>query len=370
MGAQWAINVGGGEGLTLLPGGTAILTASGGASTSFTLNGKGEYEAPKGDSNLKLEPREREAGKGISEYVLMDATAGTETKFEQPGGAQSSTPAFSSRVGAEAGQLRRPISDAVDPEGEVWATSSGSDLIEKFSGAGTLLGTYGSQGSQGGEFAGPWGVAIDPRNGDVYVSDQGNNRIEELSPAGAFIRVYGWGVSNGNAEFEICSKECEAGLAGAGNGEFDDVAGVSVDSSGNVWVADYGNNRVQEFNEKGEYLQKFGSTGKEAGEFEGPTDIAFSGGHLYVTDYRNNRVQEFSTAGARIGGFGEAGSESENGKFSGPYGIASDPRNGNLYVVDSGHHRVQEVSPAGAFLTAFGSSGTGEGSSPRRRASR
>ena len=194
----------------------------------------------------------------------------------------------------------------------------------------------------------------------MYVSDQANNRVEELSSTGAFIKMFGWGVGKAaKAELEICTTECKAGTAGTGNGQFSVMAGLAVDASGNVWVADFGNNRVQEFNEKGEYVRKFGTVGKGAEQFEGPLNIAVYGSNLYITDYHNNRVQEFTTGGAHVKVFGEAGSE--NGKFSNPYGIAVDPRNGNVYVVDSANHRVQQFSSAGSFTTKFGSSGTGSG---------
>jgi tripartite motif-containing protein 71 len=360
LGPQWALNVGGDEGLNVSPDGNAVLTAANGESTTFTHNEKGELESPKGDSDLKLAAKEKVSGKGISEYVLTDPTTGTKTIFEQPTAVQNATPTFVNRFGAEAGELEHPVSDAVDSTGNVWVTSYESDLVEKFSPMGVLLATYGSEGTAEGQFIDPWGIAIDPRNGDVYVSDRANNRVEELSSAGAFIKTFGWGVGKaGSAEFEICTKECKAGIADSGNGQFDAAAGLAVDSSGNVWVADYGNDRVQEFNEKGEYLKKFGSAGKGAEQFEGPAGITLSGGNLYITDSSNNRVQEFSTAGVHLGVFGEAGSE--NGKFSDPYGIASDPRTGNLYVVDSGNHRVQEFTSAGVFIAKFGVSGTGEG---------
>jgi len=359
LGPQWAINLGGGEGLSVLTNGNAVLNASGGASTSFARNAKGEYEPPKGDSNLKLEAKEAKAGAGISEYVLTDATAGTKTVFAQPAGSEAKPPTYTGAFGAEAGQLKGPLIDAVDPSGNVWVTNNERDLVEKFSQTGALLATYGSIGSAERQFSGPWGIAVDPRNGNVYVSDQGNNRIQELSSSGAFIKALGWGVGNGKDEFEICTKECKAGLAGSGNGQFGDIAGVSVDSSGNLWVADFGNNRVQEFNEKGEFQRAFGSVGKEAGQLEGPTNIALSGGNLYVTDYRNNRVQEFSTTGTAIRQFGSAGSE--NGQFKNPYDIATDPRTGNLYVVDEGNERVQEFTPSGVFTTKFGISGSGPG---------
>ncbi len=353
LGPEWTINLGGGEGLTARPNGNMILNA-GGSSTTFTRTAKGEFESPSNSSSLKLE------AKGTSEFVLSDSATGTKTKFEQPKETLSVTPTFVDQFGAQAGQLKHPISDAIDAEGNMWTVSNESDLIEKFSPTGTLLATYGSEGTGAGQYTGPWGIAIDPRNGNVYVSDQGNSRVEEFSSSGTFIKTFGWEVNNkGKDEFEICTKECKAGIAGSGNGQFSTTAGIAVDSSGNVWVADFGNNRIEEFNEKGEYLRKFGSKGTGNEQFEGPTDIALSGGNLYITDYRNDRVQEFSTLGTHLGKFGEAGSE--NGKFSSPYGIAADPNTGNLYVVDSGNHRVQEFSAAGTFITKFGSSGTGPG---------
>ncbi|HXB63485.1 MAG TPA: 6-bladed beta-propeller [Solirubrobacteraceae bacterium] len=359
LGPQWTISLGAGEGLTALANGNMVLKADG-ASTTFTRNTKGEYESPNNSGSLKLEAKEKESGKGISEYILSDAATGSKTKFEQPSEAATLTPTFGSRFSAEAGQLKHPISDAVDSAGDVWTVSNESDLVEKFSPEGILVETYGSEGTGAGQYIGPWGIAIDPRNGNVYVSDQGNNRVEELSSGGTFIKAFGWGVNKtGKDEFEICTSECKAGLAGSGNGQFSTIAGVAVDSSGNVWVADFGNNRIEEFNEKGEYLKKFGSKGTGSEQFEGPTDIALSGGNLYITDYRNNRVQEFSTAGTHVGQIGEAGSE--NGKFSSPYGIAADPSTGNVYVVDSGNHRVQEFAPGRVFITKFGSSGTGQG---------
>jgi DNA-binding beta-propeller fold protein YncE len=360
LGPQWAISTGGGEGLTVLANGNAVLNAPNGANTTFTLNKKGEYESPGGDSNLKLESKEKVVGKGITEYVLTTPTTGAKTKFEQPSATLNTTPVFASEFGAEAGQLKHPLSDAVDPSGNVWVTSNESDLVEKFSSTGVLEATYGSQGSGEKQFIGPWGIAVDPRNGNVYVSDQANNRVEELSSSGTFIKMFGWGVREAaKSEFEICASKCKAGLAGAGNGQFSVIAGLAVDSSGNVWVADFGNNRLQEFNEKGEYLKKIGAVGKGAEQFEGPTNIAISGSDLYITDYRNNRVQEFTTGGTHVKVIGEGGSE--NGKFSNPYGITVDPRNGNVYVVDSGNHRVQQFSSSGTFITKFGSSGAGPG---------
>ena len=108
----------------------------------------------------------------------------------------------------------------------------------------------GSTGGGAGELYGPLGVATDP-SGDVYVADSGNERIDEFSAAGAFIEAYGWGVSDGASQFETCTTTCQAGILGGGAGQFDDPHGVATDRSGDVYVADYAIDRIDEFSAAG-----------------------------------------------------------------------------------------------------------------------
>ena len=216
LGAQWAVSLGGGEGLTVLPNGSVILAGPQGGRTTFVRkeggeSPAGEYESPAGDTNLKLEAKEAEAGKGITEYLLLNATAGTSTRFTQPAGTQSTTPTFANQFGSESTQLSHPLSDAVDSSGSVWVTDNANNRIEKFSAAGVLLAAYGSEGSSGGQFKAPWGIAINQSTGHVYVSDEGNNRIDELSSSGTFIKAIGWGVTDGKAELELA--RAHVGLA-------------------------------------------------------------------------------------------------------------------------------------------------------------
>jgi DNA-binding beta-propeller fold protein YncE len=378
LGPQWAISMGGGQGLTVLPSGGVVLTGPSGGTTTFARNEKGEYMSPRGDGDVRLEAKE--ANKEITEYVLTDTATGTATTFTQPSGTGKTAPAYVNQFGSEGALLNHPVSDAIDSSGNVWVTDYLNNRVEEFTSAGMLLAAYGSEGSAGGEFIDPWGVAINENTGNVYVTDQGNSRIEELSSSGAFISTFGWGVNDGKAQFETCTeaKRCRTGIAGAGSGQVSTEAGVAIDSSGNVWVADYGNNRIEKFTASGafstaigfgvnngeEKLQtctsnscRSGTSGSGQGQFKNPLNIAFSGVNVYVTDYGNNRVQELSTAGAYISQFG--GSGSENRQFSGPYGIATDPTSGDLYVVDSGNRRVQQFTPEGGFIAKFGAVGTG-----------
>jgi len=151
----------------------------------------------------------------------------------------------------------------------------------------------------------------------------------------------------------------EWGSSGSLNGEFNSPIGVAVDSLGNVFVTDSVNNRVEKFTSTGTFITKWGTLGTGNGAFNGPTFLATDpSGNVYVTDTDNTRVQKFSNTGAFItkwGSFGSGPSE-----FESPYGIAVDSA-GNVYVADHLTQIVQKFSSSGAFLLSWGTSGTGPG---------
>jgi RHS repeat-associated protein len=221
--------------------------------------------------------------------------------------------------------------------------------------------TVGKEGTKEGEFKKPQGVAANS-SGDVYVVDSANNRVQEFNSEGKFIRMFGFGVLNGKEEAEVCTNSCQAGIAGSGNGQLSEPMGVTVDSSGDVWVVDRANDRVEEFNSEGKYLKLFGSKGTGENQFTKPYGITISEGNLYVVDEDNDRVEKFSTSGTdtELGHFGSSGSG--NGDFSDPTWIATDPVSGDLYVTDSGvNHRIEKFSSAGGYLAKFGEESEGSG---------
>jgi DNA-binding beta-propeller fold protein YncE len=364
LGSQWAIGLSGGEGLTVLPTGSVALTGSAGDVTTFTRNEKGEFESPLGDGNLKVEAKEKILGKGITEYLLTDTPARTTTTFTQPTGTSSTLPIYTNQFGGE-GLLSHPTGVATDAKGNVWMVDQAHSRVVEFSRAGTLVAAYGSKGSGPAAFELPYGIAINQSTGNVYVSDESNHRIVELNSSGAFVAAFGWGVSNGKEEFEVCTSLCGIGLNGSGNGEFNMPMGVAVDSSGNVWVVDAGDNRVQEFNASGAYLQKFGTEGGGACQFRHPVGIAVFAEVLYITDSGNNRVEDLTPTGGYIFQFGTEGSG--NGEFKGPEGIAVDQNTGKTYVADVGNNRVQEFDAKGTMVAKFGSAGAqgGQFSAPK-----
>jgi RHS repeat-associated protein len=149
------------------------------------------------------------------------------------------------------------------------------------------------------------------------------------------------------------------GSSGTGNGQFKHSAGIAVDPSGNIWVVDQDNDRIQKFNSAGAYQSSFGSPGSGNGQFGRPTDIAFdASGNLWVTDAGNDRIQKFNDKGEFLAKVGSLGSGAE--QFDGPEAIAIDPK-GNLWVADTDNGRLQKLSGAGAFLKSVSSKGSGSG---------
>ncbi|MGI0008333.1 MAG: HYR domain-containing protein [Nitrosopumilaceae archaeon] len=133
---------------------------------------------------------------------------------------------------------------------------------------------------------------------------------------------------------------------------------LALDSAGNVYVTDYGNRRIQKFDNDGNFLQTWGIKGSGNGQFQVPAGIAIGNDFVYVVDNDLNRVQKFDTSGKYITQWGSKGTES--GQFLLPQNIAVDP-DGDVYVADTGNSRIQKFSSDGKFLLLWGSSGLGNG---------
>lgn len=138
------------------------------------------------------------------------------------------------------------------------------------------------------------------------------------------------------------------GSSGSGNGQLKGATGVDVDASGNIWVADTENHRIQKFSPEGAYLSKFGSFGSANGQLNKPTDLLVApNGNLWVVDSGNSRIQQLTPSGAFVSKFGSYGIA--NNKFIKPFGIAESPA-GNLWITDAGANTLKEFVATGAFV--------------------
>jgi RHS repeat-associated protein len=246
--------------------------------------------------------------------------------------------------GSGSGQFEGPYGIAVNQStNNVYVADYLANRVEELSSAGAFVATFGAKGTAGGDFSSPEGVAIDS-SGDVWVADSANNRIQELSSSGTFMLAVGWGVKDGKAEAETCTASCEAGISGSGNGQLAGPSGIAFSGS-DMYVSDYGNDRVDEFTTAGAYVSKFGSKGTGTLQFESPSGIAAetTSGDLYVADGGNDRVQKFTAAGAFVATFGSKGSG--NGQLLLPVGVAVNS-SGDVYVGDHSNNRVEQWVPA------------------------
>ncbi|MFA5414691.1 MAG: PKD domain-containing protein, partial [Methanoregula sp.] len=147
------------------------------------------------------------------------------------------------------------------------------------------------------------------------------------------------------------------GSYGLSDGKFVSPSGIAVDSSGNVYVADNQNHRIQKFTSTGTFLGKWGSYGSGDGQFIYPTGMAVdSSGYIYVADEGNNRIQKFTSTGTFLGKWGSYGSG--DGQFSGPSDVSIDSSN-NIYVVSE--HLIQKFTYSNVFSGKWGSQGSGDG---------
>ncbi|MGD0177219.1 MAG: hypothetical protein ABSC50_10385 [Candidatus Bathyarchaeia archaeon] len=157
----------------------------------------------------------------------------------------------------------------------------------------------------------------------------------------------------------VCNISLIWGSLGSGNGQFNGPEGVAVDSSGNVYVTDTGNNRVEEFTGTGTFITAWGSLGSGNGQFNFPLGVAVdSGGNVYVADDFNSRVEKFTGTGTFVMKWGSVGSG--NGQFNAPHDVAVDSV-GNVYVTDTGNYRVEKFTGTGTFIMKWGSAGVSPG---------
>jgi tripartite motif-containing protein 71 len=291
----------------------------------------------------------------------------------------------------------------------------------------TILRTWGTHGSANNQLIRPYGVDLDSA-GNVYVADSDNDRIQEFSGTGAYKATYGAKQGSGGDLFQLRRVAVQGsnvyaadlwgfhvdrfakpgktrtqvfGNVGPANGKFNEPSGVTFDGSGNLYVVDAVNQRVQKFAQGANgaaftFTKAFGARGwgdSDLSGFNWPRDLTFaaSTNTIWVSDTKNNRLLEFNTSGDSAGKFvGSASTmhwpwgidadgsrlviadtfkntvESWNTNntlnwsatgvvFSNPYDVAVS--GGSIYVADELNHRIVRLSEAtGAYQSSFGTS--------------
>lgn len=236
-----------------------------------------------------------------------------------------------------------PSGLTIDVFGNLYIADTGNDKIRKITPAGvvTTLAGNGVTGSTDGDvtkasFYCPTDVAIDA-SGNLYVADACNNKIRKISPAGIISTFAGNGMEGGADGMGVLAS-------------FNNPHSIATDISGNVYVSEWGNHKIRKITPTGVVSTLAGGgnfgvdgTGSNAG-FVLPSGIIIDGsGNLYVADTGNNKIRKITPVGivTTFAGTGEAGYLDgllANATFNHPYGVAIDSF-GNIYVSASGKIR-------------------------------
>jgi uncharacterized protein (TIGR03437 family) len=326
------------------------------------------------------------------------------------------TPGFSGDSGAPASaQLNSPNGLAFDSSGNLYIADSGNQVIREISGgiiktiAGNNTAGYSGDVASGvtgtatdAEMRGPTGVALDS-SGNIYIADTGNHVIREVS-AGLIYTIAGDNTGGYMGD-----------LGPAVDAELEFPASVAVDSAGNIFIADSGNNVIREIvagnistilgngatttllhdpsqvlvdandnlyicDSDGLRVLKFslasqtvtilagdGNIGFSGdfgpapeAELDGPVSIALSGGYLYIADTFNNRIRKVypdgtiaTIAGSSVPSYSGDGGPALSATLSFPHGVIADG-SGNVYISDTGNGVIRLLKPVTPDISAGG----------------
>jgi uncharacterized protein (TIGR03437 family) len=275
---------------------------------------------------------------------------------------------------ATAAHLVNPNYIAFDAQGNLYFSDSGLAIVLKVSTsgvisvvAGTGLSTGGGDGglAVGASLGYPMGLAFDSA-GNLYIAERDASDVRKVDTNGIITTVVGTGGQGGfSGDGGPATKALIQG-----------PAGIAVDSSGNLYIADNGNNRIRMVTAStgiittiaGSSTTGFAGDGGPATKatFLLPTGIAVdSSGNVYIADTYNHVIRKINTsgiistvAGSHQGGYGGDNGPATKAELAAPQGVTLDA-SGNLYIADSSNQRIRRVDTNGIITTIAGTGTAG-----------
>jgi hypothetical protein len=275
---------------------------------------------------------------------------------------------------ATAASLLNPHGVGVDAAGNVYIADAGNDRVRKVSSSGIIttfagLSTAGYSGDGGAasiaQLDFPVGVVADAA-GNIYILDGGNSCVRKVNTSGIISTYAGTGT---------------AGYGGDGGpataAQMDLPAGIAIDGTGNLYIADVNNHRIRKISTAGiiTTIAGTGATGftgdggpATAADLGFPYGVAVDGaGNVSIALYYDNRIRQVNTSGTinTIAGLGSAAFSGDGGpataaEFDGPWGLAADAA-GNLFIADNNNNRIRKINTSGIISTIAGTGFTGFG---------
>jgi trimeric autotransporter adhesin len=289
--------------------------------------------------------------------------------------AGSGFPRYGSDNGyADTSSLFYPTSAVADDSGNVYILSSGDARIRKVNTATGTISTIAGNGSQGytsdnipatdAEFYFQpstyvligiyiyyyffnYGLTLD-KAGNIYIAD-GNNRIRRIDAlTDTITTIAGNGLSGGAGDDGLAT-----------DAELDNPTNVALDDSGNLYVTDFGNNRVRKVEASTGVISTVAGGGVDIGEGEQATDALLyptavavdSFGNIFIADVSNNQIREVNAAtgiittvaGDGVFGYGGDGGKATQAEIAFPEGVTIDASD-NIYIGDTYNNRVRKVN--------------------------
>ncbi len=250
---------------------------------------------------------------------------------------------------------------AADTSGNVYVLEEYNNVVRRIDRLTSIVTTV--VGNGGGGFSGDGGPATDAhlerpaglcldKAGNIYIADKGNGRIRKVDAATGIINtIAGTGITG------------YSGDGGAAIGaKLSGPRSVSTDNSGNIYIADYGNNRIRRVDAITGTITTIAGTGTAS--FSGDNGPAVAAGLaqpncvfssktgvIYISDYGNNRIRAITTdgnihtvAGSGLYGYLGDGGPAISATFLGPTGVCTDDSE-NIYISDFGNSTIRKVSP-------------------------
>jgi uncharacterized protein (TIGR03437 family) len=330
------------------------------------------------------------------------------------------TAAYSGDGGpATVAQLNHPFCMTIDSQGNLYFVDSGNNVIREIMAATGVISTIAGTGTPGfagdggpglqAQFGSINGLAVDTK-GNLYISDTTNARVRMMNTSGIVSTIAGTGTPGGTGNF-----------GPAVQAELVDPAGLALDASGDLYIADFGNATVRMINTAGIMIPIAGVDVPGYDVFEGDGGVSYgatlgapyalavdssgnlyiddlgsssirevntsgiintiltqistaaitidSAGNIYYPDYRNEVIDKFTPggvpvafAGTQVQGYAGNGGPASYAEFNLPYGIAMDS-SGNFYISDYNNDVIRALTPlpASGVIVANGASNVGFG---------